>query len=154
MANDEPIIVPPDGTRGRFDRCLKAEAAETGGAFALRLVEGMPPGRWIPEHTHHGEQEAWYVLSGALTFRISGRTFEAPAGSFVLVPRGAAHGFGNRGSTPATFLELFSPAGMEGYFEERFALEQAGPAGASADYVGLDPAVHAALAKKYGMEFA
>jgi hypothetical protein len=34
-----------------------------------------------------------------------------------------------------------------------FGLEQVVPGAANADYAGLDPAIHAALARKYGMEF-
>jgi mannose-6-phosphate isomerase-like protein (cupin superfamily) len=153
MASGEAVILRPGETRGRLDHALKVGAAETGGAYALRAGAPMSPGRWVAEHIHHREEEAWYVLSGALTFRIGGQTVEAPAGTFVLVPRGIVHSFGNAGTSPATYLELFSPAGMEGYFEERFGLEQATPRAANADYAGLDPAVHGALAQKYGMEF-
>lgn len=153
MASGEAIILRPGETRGRLDLALKVGTVETGGAYALRAGGPMPPGRWVAEHIHHREEEAWYVLSGALTFRIGGQTVEAPAGTFVLVPRGTVHSFGNAGTSPATFLELFSPAGMEGYFEERFGLEQAAPRAANTDYASLDPAVHAALAQKYGMEF-
>jgi hypothetical protein len=39
---------------------------------------------------------------------------------------------------------------MEGYFVERSDLAQAGQGG---DYAGLDPEVHAALARRYHMEF-
>ena len=42
---------------------------------------------------------------------------------------------------------------MEGYFEERLELAQAKPSPANADDAGLDSAAHAALAKKYHMEF-
>ncbi|HLZ73281.1 MAG TPA: cupin domain-containing protein [Dehalococcoidia bacterium] len=153
MANGmEAVVLRPGESRGRFDRALKVGAADTGGAFALRVTDALPPGRWIDEHIHQREEEAWYVISGVLTFRISGISTEAPAGSFILVPRGTAHGFGNTGTGPAGYIERFSPAGMEGYFEERFALEQA-PRTANADYAGLDPAMHAALARKYHMRF-
>jgi mannose-6-phosphate isomerase-like protein (cupin superfamily) len=37
----------------------------------------MPPGRWVAAHIHHWEEEAWYVLSGALTFRIGGQAIAA-----------------------------------------------------------------------------
>lgn len=150
------IVVRPGETRGKLDRSLKVGGAETGGAYALRIGAGRPPGspnRWVPEHVHHQEEEAWYVLSGVLTFRIAGQTLEAPAGTFVLVPRGTPHSFGNLGPEPVSFLELFSPAGMEGYFEERLALAEATPRGPSTDFAGLDAATHAALASRYHMEF-
>jgi hypothetical protein len=107
-------------------------------------------GRWL--YTLVGARSQ-VGLGGVLTFRIAGRTIEAPVGTFILVPRGTAHGFGNLGSGPASFLALFSPAGMEGYFEERFALARGAPGEATRDYAGLDETTHTALARKYHMEF-
>jgi hypothetical protein len=40
------------------------------------------------------------------------------AGSFVLIPRGTVHTFGNAGSTPAKLLVILSPPGFEQYFIE------------------------------------
>ena len=47
------------------------------------------------------------------------------AGDFLLVPRGAAHTFGNGGSEPARLLVLHAPA-MDAYFEELHKLWSAG----------------------------
>src|SRR6266699_1521598 len=47
------------------------------------------------------------------------------AGDFLLVPRGAAHTFGNRGETQARLLVLHAPA-MDAYFEELHQLWSAG----------------------------
>lgn len=153
MRGDNAIVLGPGETRGRLDRALKVGAADTGGAFAVRVIDAMPPGRWVSDHIHHREEEAWYVLSGVLTFRIAERTVEAHTGAFILVPRGTVHGFGNLGTSPAAFLELFSPAGMEDYFEERAALAQTTTGAVSTDYAGLDLTAHAALAEKYHMQF-
>ena len=49
---------------------LKAEASETRSAYIVRENNSMPPGRWIEPHIHGAEEEAWYVLSGELTFKI------------------------------------------------------------------------------------
>ena len=156
-AGGEVIVLGPGETGRPVDRtsgaAIKVGAAETGGAYMLRVAEAVPPGRWVPPHVHHLADEAWYVLAGVLTFRVGGRAIEAPPGAFVLVPRGTAHSFGNDGPGPAAYVQVFSPAGMEGYFEERALMQQEGPPGAGADFAGLDPAAHAALAKKYHMEF-
>ncbi len=51
---------------------------------------------WIaPMHVHHADDEAWYVLEGALRFRFEEETFEAAAGSAVLAPKGTPHAYGN-----------------------------------------------------------
>ncbi|TAK58552.1 MAG: cupin domain-containing protein [Dehalococcoidia bacterium] len=130
---------------------IKASAEKTGGTLAA-IETVIPPGRWIPAHTHAGEEEAWYILEGTLTFLIDTATYDAPAGSFVLVPRGSVHSFGNDTDAVARFLELFAPAGMEGYFRERAALAAADAEG-ELDYAGLNPDAHAALAGKYNMKF-
>jgi quercetin dioxygenase-like cupin family protein len=98
----------------------------------------MPLGRWVPAHTHRAAAEAWHVLEGELTFRFGARTETAPAGSFVFVPAGVVHEFGNAGPAPARFLEFFVPGGSEGYHLERAALEQAQRAGDAGQYSTLD----------------
>ena len=42
----------------------------------------------------------------------------ASAGSFVHLPRGVIHTYKNVGATPARFLTLMVPAGLEKFFEE------------------------------------
>jgi len=61
--------------------------------------------------------EAFFVLEGTITFRLDDTELTGGAGDFLLVPRGAAHTFGNGGETPARLLVLHAPA-MDAYFEE------------------------------------
>lgn len=65
-----------------------------------------------PLHVHHGDDEAWYVISGALRFRLADREFVASAGSTVLVPAGVAHTFGNDGPSPSRYL-LIVPSRLD-----------------------------------------
>jgi len=51
-----------------------------------------------------------------------------PAGSFVYVPLGTPHTFQVTSATPGVKLNLFSPAGMVGFFEELAEAEAAGTA--------------------------
>jgi hypothetical protein len=66
---------------------------------------------WIaPPHVHHADDEAWYVLEGALKFRLGDDVFEAPAGSAVLAPKGTPHAYGNaRGGQRARYLLVMTP---------------------------------------------
>jgi mannose-6-phosphate isomerase-like protein (cupin superfamily) len=73
-----------------------------------------------PFHVHEREDESWYVLEGELRFRLDDAIRAAPAGSFVFVPRGVAHCFQNVGEQPARILVMFTPSGMEAFFD-RFA---------------------------------
>lgn len=68
---------------------------------------GGPPGppRFIaPLHLHHNDDEAWYVLEGALIVRVGEKDVEARAGSAVFVPRGTAHTYWNPAAEPARYL--------------------------------------------------
>jgi mannose-6-phosphate isomerase-like protein (cupin superfamily) len=90
---------------------IKARSEETGGAYAL--VEATLTGGGPPEHIHHAEDEAFYVLEGRVNIQVGHQTIAAEPGSFVLIPRGTAHTFWNAGPTPAKFLVIVSPPGVE-----------------------------------------
>jgi mannose-6-phosphate isomerase-like protein (cupin superfamily) len=66
---------------------------------------------WIaPLHVHHADDEAWYVLEGALSFRIGDEVYEAGPGEAVLAPKGTPHAYGNakRGQL-ARYLLVMTP---------------------------------------------
>lgn len=68
---------------------------------------GAPPGppRYIaPLHVHHRDDEAWYVLEGALRVQRGDEIVEASAGSGVFVPRGIKHTYWNPTATPTRYL--------------------------------------------------
>jgi uncharacterized cupin superfamily protein len=71
-----------------------------------------------PLHLHRGWDELFAVLAGDLTFLIDGREQRAPAGSCVFVPRGVLHTFWNAGDRPARQLVIFTPSGIEDYFND------------------------------------
>ena len=65
---------------------------------------------WIaPLHVHHEDDEAWYVLSGTLGFRLGDEELEARAGSAVLARRGTPHTYRNAGLTEARYLLVMTP---------------------------------------------
>ena len=70
---------------------------------------------------------------------------EVEAGGYVLKPRGAPHAFWNPGPESARFVEIFSPAGFEHYFEE---LAQILSAGGPPDVAAIGE-----LAAHYGLTF-
>jgi quercetin dioxygenase-like cupin family protein len=100
---------------------LKARAETTNGsltAFENVVAPGQGPGL----HLHVREDEMYYVLAGALVFQAGERRFDAPTGAFVFIPRGTPHCFANITDDPARMLVLFTPAGMERFFEAHAAL--------------------------------
>jgi mannose-6-phosphate isomerase-like protein (cupin superfamily) len=66
---------------------------------------------WIaPLHVHHADDEAWYVLDGALRFRLGEQTFEAGPGGAVMAPKGTPHSYGNaRQGERARYLLVMTP---------------------------------------------
>src|ERR687894_2359200 len=90
----------------------------TAGAYSVH-DNTIPPGSPGPRpHRHRRHEEAFYVLEGELTVRVGLRKIVAPAGSFVVLPRGVVHQPSNPGSQPTRVLLMFSPAGMGRFFEE------------------------------------
>ena len=103
---------------------FKIRGEETNGALTV-FENVIPPGQGPPLHVHANEDESWYVLAGDLEFRLGEELRQAPAGSFVFVPRGTPHCFVNVAGEPARVLVLFTPSGMERFFDEFAGLESA-----------------------------
>ena len=124
------VVGPNDGTRieGPVGGPLtfKVRGEQTNGALAA-LENVIPPGQGPPLHTHANEDEAWYVIEGELRFKLAGDVQYAPAGSFVFVPRGTPHCFQNAADAPARILVMFTPAGMERFFDGFAALSEPDP---------------------------
>ena len=70
----------------------KASMAETAGAYSLTehlVTAASNP----PMHVQVDEDEAFYVLDGAIEFEVDGEIVVAEKGTFAFVARGAAHCF-------------------------------------------------------------
>jgi mannose-6-phosphate isomerase-like protein (cupin superfamily) len=144
---EEAIVYEPG--EGKFftargsDMFFKAVAATTHGTFSLMERTLPPGGRKPPAHVHAGCEEAYYVLDGSVEFSVGARTYVGGPRSFVLVPRGVAHTFGNDGPVAARLLVLHAPP-LDTYFEELQAL-WAGDAPPTRDQ-------ELALMRRHGME--
>jgi quercetin dioxygenase-like cupin family protein len=140
------IVVPPgegvtiEGPAGG-PLTFKVRGEQTNGSLTA-FENVVAPGDGPPLHVHANEDEAWYVIEGLLRFRLDEQLAAAPAGTFVFVPRRTPHCFQNAGDTPARILVLFTPSGMEHFFD-RFAAQPAGP---------VDPRAFASIGSEVGME--
>jgi steroid delta-isomerase-like uncharacterized protein len=101
---------------------MRATSETTKEAFALMEQWEMPVGFASPYHTHHREDESFYVLEGEIAFVCGGKWAKAGCGTFVYGPREIPHGFRVIGQSPARMLILCTPGGFE-----RFVLEQTTP---------------------------
>ena len=126
-----------------------ATAEQTGGAFSL-MEELLPRGAEPPPHVHRREDEAFFVLEGALTVRVGDQVFPAEAGSFVFCPRDVPHLLTVE-SEQVRMLTLVTPGGVESLF-----VELGEPAGARtlppADALEPDVERIVRLAAHYGAE--
>jgi quercetin dioxygenase-like cupin family protein len=71
-----------------------------------------------PQHRHASHDEGFYVVSGEATFTVGDETYDAPAGTFVMVPPGAPHTFANHGEGPVVLLNTFTPDLYVQYFRD------------------------------------
>jgi mannose-6-phosphate isomerase-like protein (cupin superfamily) len=101
---------------------VKVPASDTAGH--LTLIEArMDGGHAGPaEHIHIGHDEAFFVISGTLKFRIGDGYRTTVAGETVFASRGLAHGFSNPSPGEARYIVALTPSGYEFYFERLAAL--------------------------------
>lgn len=93
---------------------IKSDGGPDGLFFADHPV---PPGYFVPMHVHEDEDELFYVLEGELSLQSQAGDLVARAGSFVHLPRGVPHGFGNATDAPLRMLVVTTGGGgLEGVF--------------------------------------
>jgi mannose-6-phosphate isomerase-like protein (cupin superfamily) len=141
------VLGPDDGKAGRLGSIgvrFMIDGAGSGGGFSL-VEHPMPPRKLAaPLHRHSREDEYSFVLEGRVGALLGDEVVYGDIGDLIFKPRDQWHTFWNAGDSPARILEIISPAGFEGYFEE--LTELLGDAGPP------DPAQIAALAARYGLE--
>src|SRR5262245_3371534 len=115
MAEPEPkrpyALKSGEGRTYGFGPEFIIKAGERGQGRRLSFVEyttrsGEEPG----DHTHPTEDEIFYVLTGAVTFRCGDDAFDVEDGGFVFLPRGIPHGYEIRSPGDVRMLIVLSPA--------------------------------------------
>jgi mannose-6-phosphate isomerase-like protein (cupin superfamily) len=95
---------------------FKVRGKEAGGTMTVFEAE-VPPGTGPRLHVHEHSDECIYVLSGDVQIRLGHELRDAPAGSFAFIPRGVHHRYQNVGQTNSRIIAMFTPAGIEDFFE-------------------------------------
>jgi mannose-6-phosphate isomerase-like protein (cupin superfamily) len=117
------------------DSGLKASGASTGGS--LTLMDSQTDGG-APPHVHTREDEAMYVIEGAIVAHVGAEEFHARTGDFVFMPRGVQHDWDVEGPA-ARVLIIATPGGLDRFLEEFHA---------AGDWQARD-----AVAERYGLDF-
>jgi mannose-6-phosphate isomerase-like protein (cupin superfamily) len=139
------VVLRPDEARtidlGGFGVTVLADEGTSGGGFSLIETTETAAGVGPPLHVHRDCAESFYVIDGSYRMHLDGRDFECPAGSFVYIPLGMRHTF-QSAEAGSRKLNLYTPSGMVGYFDELAARIAEG-----VDEAGLD-----AIAERFQME--
>ena len=141
------LIGPRDGDEGFLGSIgvrFMIDGREAGDRFSLVEHPMSPRALAAPLHRHTREDEYSFVLEGRMGALLGDDVVEAGPGDLVFKPRNQWHTFWNAGDEPCRILELISPAGFEGFFQE---LSDMGGA------MNAEPDELIALGARYGLLF-
>lgn len=87
---------------------VKSSEVQAGSSAAI-LEYATRKGEEPPDHTHATEDEMFYILSGAVSFRCGQETFDLEKGGFIFLPRAIEHGYTIQNDDPVRLLVITSP---------------------------------------------
>jgi mannose-6-phosphate isomerase-like protein (cupin superfamily) len=115
-ARRSPVVLAPGGGRsyemGRIRAVFKADGTEAAGGYSISEW-WLEPNTTGPGAHAHPEDDVFYVIEGTMTILVGDHWFDAPKGSFVLIPAGITHDFENRSAAPAGVLNFSHPGDFE-----------------------------------------
>ena len=121
----------------------KLTRQHTGGTYYLFEFE-LDPESGNRLHVHQHEDEVVHLLEGAIEIRLGDQKLQASAGGVAHLPKQIPHGLYNPLKTRSRYLAIAVPGGMEDFFDEVSAAQEAG---------SLDDAEHRRISLKYGIEW-
>ena len=115
-------VVAPHGGEAIQLGPIQMRILEDGRTTGHRLGVGeitIPPGTTgPPQHRHAQHDEGFYVVSGTARFTVGDTSYDAAAGTLVMVPPGAPHTFANPGDEAVVLLNTFTPDLYVRYFRD------------------------------------
>jgi mannose-6-phosphate isomerase-like protein (cupin superfamily) len=115
------VVGPADGELiqlGPTQMRILEDGRSTGHRLGMGEITLAPRTEGPPQHRHARHDEGFYVVSGMAAFTVGDTTYEAPAGTLVMIPPGAPHTFENPGDEPAVLLNTFTPDLYVQYFRD------------------------------------
>jgi mannose-6-phosphate isomerase-like protein (cupin superfamily) len=115
-------IVGPDGGEALRLGPITLRILEDGTTTDHRLgvceITLAPHTDGPPQHRHARHDEGFYVVTGRAYFTVGDQHYDAPAGTFVMVPPGAPHTFANPSDDATVLLNTFTPDLYVQYFRD------------------------------------
>lgn len=116
----DTLLPPPTQMR------ILEDGRNTGHRLGLGEITVAPHTDGPPRHRHARHDEGFYVVSGTGRFTVAEKSYDAPAGTLVMVPPGAPHTFANPADEPLVLLNTFTPDLYVQYFRDLHDLMSAG----------------------------
>jgi mannose-6-phosphate isomerase-like protein (cupin superfamily) len=115
-------IVGPDGGESIQLGPTRMRILEDGSTTNHRLGIGeitlAPHTDGPPQHRHARHDEGFYVVSGLARFTVGTKSYDASAGTMVMLPPGAPHTFANPTDGTTVLLNTFTPDLYVQYFRD------------------------------------
>ena len=118
---DVSVVGPGDGESiqlGPTRMRILEDGSATGHRLGIGEITLAPHTEGPPQHRHARHDEGFYVVSGRARFTVGSDSYDAPAGTLVMVPPGAPHTFANPTDAPAVLLNTFTPDLYVQYFRD------------------------------------
>lgn len=122
---------------GGVEATVQVRGDQTSGSFTL-ITDVAPAGWSLPPHRHE-VSETILVTKGRLWMEFEGRREERGAGESIHIHPGVRHAGGTLGGDAVERVLVFSPAGMERFFEALHAV--------------TEPSAALELAQRHGWRF-
>jgi len=123
-------VVSPDGGEAIQIGPVRLRILEDGSTTAHRLgiaeITLPPHTDGPPQHRHARHDEGFYVVSGSARFTVGQTSYDAPAGTTVMIPVGAPHTFANPTGQTTVLLNTFTPDVYVQYFRDLRTMIAAG----------------------------
>ena len=118
---DGDTLLPPP-TRMR----IMEDGSNTGHRLGVGEITVAAHTEGPPQHRHARHDEGFYVVSGTARFTVGEESYDATAGTLVMVPPGAPHTFANPADEPLVLLNTFTPDLYVQYFRDLHDMITAG----------------------------
>ncbi|MEY9837139.1 cupin domain-containing protein [Streptacidiphilus sp. EB103A] len=118
---DVSVVGPDDGESiqlGPTRIRILEDGSTTGHRLGMAEITVAPHTDGPPQHRHARHDEGFYVVSGTARFTVGETSYDAPAGTLVMVPPGAPHTFANPTGEPTVLLNTFTPDLYVNYFRD------------------------------------